>query len=762
MLSPFKNFALVINIFIISTICSTINAQTINGYINDSKTGEALIGATIYQAEENIATLSNDYGYFSLKINPNSDNIIISFIGYENDTISTVESKENINIALSPKSIHLQEFEVNTNKSQQLVESNQYAPRSLDIASIEKMPMVLGEADIIKAVQLQSGVKTLGDGSAGMFIRGGADDQNLILIDEAPIYNPSHLLGLISVFNPDAVNNVSFYKSNMPAEYGGRSSAVLDCKMKEGNSQSHHFSVGLSTLCASLFANGPIVKDKASYLLSVRHSTFGKLFTSMMTSSDIEPAFYDINFKANTKIGEKDRLYFSFYNGRDKTKSDDSYHNQWSNTVATLRWNRAIGQKWYSNLSLIGSSYENELEYNKDLEENDNYNWETGVKDINLKYDISNYISANSQLKFGANVIYHQLTPGRSNQLSNSIPSSDALELGLFAQHDISLWDKVGINYGLRFSSFQNIGKTEWYEYNDDRTVITHKNDGGVFHTENQLEPRVNISYKAGTGKSLKLAYARNTQYMQVLNNNSLAYTSLETWFPSNPNIKPLLSDVVSLGWFQQITPSYFVSAEIYYKNINNIIDYIGHAQLTDNPYVERETRSGKGKAYGAEIEFSKQTGRLTGTVSYSYSRALQTIDEINNGNEYSSLYDIPHDIKINANYALGKRWSLSAFWTYNTGRPTTVPIGISMEDYQPFPIYTDRNAARFPDYHRLDISANYTTKPKEKKYYWDLGLGIYNVYNRENPIGYIVSGTNLDPISFLGFLPNFSVKFTY
>ncbi len=750
----------IIIILIASIFCTIIKAQNISGYVVDATSNEVLIGATIYNPESKAATLSNDYGFFSLKQDDDDAFLLVSFIGYHTDTIYLQEHKNNSNITLQPLSVEMQEFEVSTGSTQQLVEGNQYAARSLTIESIEKLPMIFGEADIVKAVQLQPGVKTLGDGSSGMFVRGGGDDQNLILIDEAPIYNPSHMFGLISVFNPDAINNVSFYKSNMPAEYGGRCSAVLDAKMKEGNKQEHHFSAGLSILSASLYANGPIVKEKSSYLVSVRKSMLDLLLKpgAQIYNLSVLPGFYDVNVKANTKIGEKDHLFFSFYHGKDKANSQDGYNNYWSNTVATLRWNRALGEQWYSNLSLLGSTYNNNLKY---VTNYSNYKWETGVNDVNLKYDITNYISSNNQLKFGINGIYHQFTPGLSNDKENSIPNTDALELGAYAQHDVTLWDKLGINYGLRLSSFLNMGKTEWYEYGSDGSVVTNINDGGIYNSEFQLEPRVSLSYKIGSGKSLKLAYARNAQYMQVLSNNAHAYASFETWFPANNTIKPLLSDVVSLGWFHKITPAYFFSAELYYKNLDNVIDYVAFAQLVDNPFVEIETLNGRGRAYGAEVEFSKQTGKLTGSVSYTYSRALQTIAGINNGKEYSSLQDIPHDFRVQANYAINKSWSVGAFWTYSTGRPFTVPLGYYFEGWE-VPIFTERNAARFPAYHRLDVSVDYTTKPKAKKCYWDFGFGIFDVYNRKNPIGYSQRGFELEPYTFLGFLPNFSIKFNY
>lgn len=749
-------------IFLCILIC--VNGQTIiDGYVSNAESNEALIGAVIYSLNDKTSTISNDYGYFSLKANDKDFQVIVSYIGYSNDTLDLNLTKQiHFSVKLNKKQFNIAELEVNASKNTNLLQSNQYAPRRLNIENIKAMPMMMGEADVIKAIQLQSGVKTLGDGSSGMFVRGGSSDQNLILIDEAPIYNPAHMFGLLSVFNPDAVNSVSFYKSNMPAQYGGRTSAVIDCKMKEGNSKNHHFSAGISLLSTSVYANGPIVKEQSSYLVSFRKSITDLIFNPVQDGAFVVlPAFYDINVKLNTKIGKNDRLFFSFYDGKDHNKSYDGFDNQWKNTTATLRWNRSFGQKWYSNVSLISSRYVNDLKYTEtDL----NYSWRTGVQDLNLKIELDRYFSTNNRLKFGANTIYHQFTPGESNNPTQSIPHSQAIESAFFALQDITLWDKLGINYGLRFSTFQSIGEASWYEY-DNLFIKEHHNEKGVYHTNFQVEPRISLNYKLNDKQSLKGGYARNAQYMQVLENNTLSYTSLETWFPANPNIAPLLSDVFSAGWFYEPNSNYFFSAEVYYKSIMNIIDYVDHAQLIDNPYVEAETLSGDGEAYGIELEVKKQTGKLTGSISYSYSRALQTIEGINNNESYSSLHDIPHDLRILTSYHHNKYWSYSAFWTYNTGRAATFPIGFykDKEDYnRVIPIYSERNGSRFPSYHRLDLSAQYSTKAKGNKSYWDYSLGVFNAYARENPTGYFFSDTTISPYSYIGFLPNFSVKFNY
>jgi hypothetical protein len=739
---------------------------TISGYVLDKKTGEALIGATV--AENNLfkGTNTNGYGFYSLQLSEGEHQLTYSYLGFENISL-TVNLSGNIknDIELPEIATSLEQVTVSAESNHRTVNVNIFNEERLSVKEIMKIPSVFGESDVIKAIQLQSGVKTIGDGSSGMFIRGGGSDQNLILIDEAPIYNPSHLFGLVSVFNPDALNNVSLYKSNMPAQYGGRASSVIDCKMKEGNLKEYDFAAGISPFSSIITVNGPIIKEKSAFFISARKSLVD-FFVEAGPNMPIVPAFYDLNLKLNTKIGSKDRLFFSLYKGADRLESAEGFYNKWGNTTFTLRWNRNIGTKLFSNVSFISSNYENYLEFK---DEGKDYKWLTGLKDLNAKVDLTYYIQPDNLVKFGIESIYHKFTPGETTDTMQSIPRVQAFEYSAYLLNDIKPFNWMGINYGIRVSFFQDTGETTWFQYDESHLPISkHKNVSGAYKSYFSIEPRISFNLKLNTSSSFKLAFARNAQNLQVLQNNSLSYASLETWFPSNQNIKPLIANVVSVGWFYNISDAYSFSLESYYKTYSNQIDYVDHASLVNNPYIEGEIRTGSAKAYGIEFLLKKETGKLTGSLSYSYSRALRKIEGINNNEEYNSPYDIPHDFRITGNYQVTSKWNASAVWMYTSGRPVTLPVGFYYEDDEPIPIYSDRNSSRFPDYHRLDLATTYCTEANPSKSFWTISLGVFNAYAHKNPLGYEFvrrhNSENVDVYQYSLFtiLPNFSVKFNF
>lgn len=756
-------------IIIIATFCllgSMAFSQqyyTVSGYVKEKRTGEVLIGASVYDANTKKGTTSNSYGFYSFSLPVGNYTIAFSFMGYKTGEVE-IELTQNItkDVLLENSSIDIESITISSSSSANPVSTNEFHTEKLTMKNIEKLPSMLGDPDVIKAIQLQSGVKTLGDGSSGMFVRGGSNDQNLILIDEAPIYNPSHLFGLVSVFNPDALNHVDLYKSNMPAEYGGRVSSVIDCKTKEGNMNQYDFSAGLSPFSFTLTANGPIVKEKSSFFVSGRKSLVD-LFLSPGPALSLVPAYYDLNVKANTHIGNNNRLFVSFYTGNDVLESVDNLYNTWGNTSGTLRWNSNLGSRLFLNTSFIVSDYQNYLEFK---EEGRDYKWQTGVSDLNLKVDLSYYLKSGNTIKAGLGSVYHKFVPGENSDTLQSIPRIQAFEHSFYVAHNTNITQWLGIDYGLRLSIFQNYGEATWYKYNEAHNPIgTKHNSNGVYNTYTCLEPRVSINVKQRDKQSFKLAYARNAQYMQVLQNNSLSYTSLETWFPANPNIDPIIADVFSLGWFRNLSEPYLVSVELYYKAYQNQIDYVDHASLINNPYIEGEIRKGTARAYGAEINLNKQLGRLTGNISYTYSRAFRTIEEINNNEEYSSPFDIPHDYRITASYAINESWDLGATWSYMSGRPVTLPVGFYEYDSRAVPIYTERNSSRFPHYHRMDIAFNYNPPKDGKKIDWSVNFGLFNAYGRKNPIGYefdldMSTGViKAYQYTLFTFLPNFSVK---
>lgn len=759
-----KNILLCVAICFFSSLAGYSQEHfTVSGYVKDKNTGEVLIGASIYETSLYKGTVTNGYGFYSLSLPAGKYTVIYSYLGYESGAFE-INLIQNINkdIFLDNSSVSLNNVTITAESSSKPLAVNEFGIEKLSMKDIRQLPTMFGQADVIKAIQLQSGVKTLGDGSSGMFVRGGSSDQNLILIDEAPIYNPSHLFGLISVFNPDALNHVDLYKSNMPAQYGGRVSSVIDCKMKEGNMYSYDFSIGISPFSTVFTANGPVIKDKSSFFVSGRKSFIDLVFKPGPNMA-LVPGFYDINLKLNTKIGKNDRLFVSFYHGDDQLKSVDNFYNKWGNTSGTLRWNKNLGRKLFLNTAIIVSNYTNYLEF-KDASRN--YNWLTGLNDMNLKFDLSYYLRPGNVIKIGAGSIYHKFIPGETSDTLKSIPRIQAFEHAFYALNDIEPFSWLGINYGLRISVFQNHGEATWFDYNEQYLPTkVNVNQKGIYNTYVYAEPRISTNIKLNTTYSLKLAYSRNVQYMQVLQNNSLSYSSLETWFPANPNISPIIADVVSVGWYQNLSSKYFLSTELYYKSYQNQIDYIDHARLMSNPYIEGEIRKGTARAYGMEFNLKKETGRLTGNVSYTYSKAVRSINGINNNKEFNSPYDIPHDFKIVANYKLNHSWSFNTAWMYMSGRPVTLPVGFYSYQQNVVPIYTNRNSSRLPDYHRLDISFNYLPPKRSQKINWTLNFGIFNVYARKNPLGYEFNSDystgeiKVYQYTLFTLLPNFSVK---
>lgn len=730
-----KIIKVLLSLYFVANVALAQTHHVVSGYITDNTTGEVLIGANIYDVQSKMGTQSNGYGYYSLTLPQGTRTLICSFLGYENDTVP-VHLYDNCTlfIGLKKKSINLNDITIQSNFFDRTDTNNEYPHAKLTAMSIQKLPNLFGEPDLIKAIQLQSGVKSLGEGSSGIFVRGGSNDQNLILIDEAPIYNPSHMFGLISVFNSDALNHVSFYKSNMPAHYGGRVSSVIDCKLKEGNANDFDFSFGINPLALSVSANGPIVKGKSTFFVAARKSLIDQFF-NVGTIFPIVPGFHDLNLKLKTNIGDKNKLFLSFYNGKDLLNSDNNYQNIWGNTTGTLRWNRSIGSKIFMNTSIILSRYWNEMNFS---ETSQNYKWRTGLKDSNLKLNIAYYIRPEKKIELGFGSIYHQFIPGETDDSSKSISRIQAFENSAYFAIDEHINSTWGINYGVYISVFQNTGTGSWFDFDQNfKAIAKYSNEKGIYKTYASIEPRISISYRPHITTLVKASYARNSQNLQVLQNNTLSYSALETWFPANPNIKPIISDAFSIGWFKKHSQVFSFSSEIYYKYLKNQIDYVDHALLVNNPTLLTEIRTGIAHAFGLELSAKKNTGKMTGELSYTFSRSFRKIKGINSDNWYNSPYDIPHDFRIQSNYQLSQRWDLSSIWVLNSGRPITLPIGYYMYNQHVVPIYAKRNSNRFPIYHRLDIAFNYSWKSHKQKCDWRLTLGAYNAYLRSNPIGY-------------------------
>lgn len=748
----------------ISCLSSYSQNVTLSGYVFDNSSKEVLIGALISVENTSRGAVSNHYGYYALSLPPGTYHVTCSYLGYvTKKEVIEVTSDFKLNFELNDAMEKLREVIVNIDASEQSISSNLASTQSIGIDEIRNLPNVFGEFDVVKALQWQNGVKTIGDGSSALFVRGGSSDQNLILIDEAPVYNPSHLFGLVSVFNPDALNNVTFIKSNMPAQYGGRVSAVVDAKMKEGNLKRQETTIGLSPFALSVSTNGPVVKEKSAFFTSLRKSIID-LVAEPGKALEIVPAFYDFNLKANTEIGEKKRIYFSFYSGHDRISSSNGFSNQWGNITSSVRLTSIVTPKIFSTSSLIFSQYKNEISFK---EQGRDYFWKTGLQDFNFKQNFSYYIKPDNELSFGIDIINHFFTPGESPDPSTSISNIQAFESALYLAHDVRLSnDLIGINYGLRISSFANYGAFNGFMYNDHYILeSTFSNEKGVYRFILLTEPRLNLNFKVGHN-NLKLAYTRNAQYMQVLQNSSLSYSALETWFPVGNNVLPLIADVYSLGWFSKNFQGLSYSLEAYWKHISNQIDYVDHARLTDNPQIEGELRRGDAVAYGIESNLKYIHSGFSAQLAYSYARVFWQIDQINGGETYRSPFDIPHDLRANITYSLTDKWKLNSAFIYMSGRPATLPVGFYFDEREPVPIYTGRNESRFPPYHRLDAAVIYTFQHPKKRQLWEISLGVFNAYARKNPLGYefvrrIGSSNQLDVYQYYLFtiMPNFSIK---
>jgi hypothetical protein len=714
---------------------------TISGYVSDKDNGEILAGVTIFESNLKTGTSTNTYGFYSLTIPAGKYDLQYSYIGYQ--TLyqkGTIDKDITLNMSIKGAETTLGEVIVEGKRTDDNVRSTEMSQVKLDIKTIRMVPSLLGEVDLIKVLQLLPGVQSTSEGATGFSVRGGSSDQNLIILDEATVYNASHLMGFFSVFNNDAVKNVTLYKGDIPAAYGGRLSSLLDVQMKDGNSKKTGFSGSIGTISSKLTVEGPLIKDRTTYLIAGRR-TYADLFLPFAKEENIRDNklyFYDLNLKLSHIINEKNRIYLSGYSGRDIFKNLFSSIG-FGNQTASLRWNHLFSQKLFFNLSLIYSRYTYEIGTPED--EPTSFIWNSKLCDYSVRFDFTHYLSGNHKLRYGVTTLYHKFYPGSVHGLGSStiysdfvLPAEYALENSLYISDDYKITENLSLKYGLRVSLFQNIGPATIYiydkQYNPVDSIVHNKNK--IFNTYASLEPRVAFTYLLNDISSVKGGYSHTSQFI-TLAQNSTAGTPLDVWFPASPNVRPQVSDQFSVGYFRNFKQNmYEVSGEVYYKTFGNLIDFRDHAQLFLNQYLEGELRIGKGYAYGVESLIRKDEGRITGWISYTWSRAFRIIPEINDGNRYSSPYDKPHAINIVANFEITRRITASATWIYATGLPVTFPTGRAVVGNALIPIYSNRNAYRMPDYHRLDLSVTFKGKPG-KKWHDELNLSLYNVYNRHN-----------------------------
>ncbi len=714
---------------------------SISGTVRDKSSGETLIGASLFLLEQpGAGATTNAYGFYSITAAPGNYSLVVSYTGYEPDTITISLSKNtSLSIGLSSAASALQEVVVASRRKDDNVRIPLMGVQKLSVNEIKNVPVIFGEKDVLKTIQLLPGVKSAGEGNSGFYVRGGGADQNLILLDEATVYNASHLLGFFSVFNSDAIKDLTLYKGGMPAEYGGRLSSVVDIKMNDGNDKAYHVSGGLGLISSRLNVEGPIVKDKGSFSISARR-TYADLFLKLSRDSTINNNslyFWDINAKANYKLNDHNRIYLSGYFGKDNLDFGNTFGIDYGNTTATARWNHIFNSRLFSNTSFIYSKYHYDINVNSG---SNTGTFVSNIKDYSLKEDLQYFINNGNKLNFGFNIIHHTVSPGILDASSSSsfnsldLQKKYSLESAVYVSHEFSPVDKLRFNYGLRFSIFNVLGPGTFYTYDKDGNTVDSATYSGGKTVENylNLEPRFSVSYQLNGASAVKAAYTRNVQNMHLLS-NSTTNSPTDLWLPSSNNIKPEIADQVSLGYYRNFRNNqYEFSSEIYYKQLQNQIDYRNGAELIVNENVESQLLFGKGRAYGWELFLKKKTGKLTGWISYTLSRTELQIDSINNGNYYPARQDQTHNIAIVGIYQASQKWTLSANWVYNTGNAVTFPSGKYEVNGLTAFYYTERNGYRMPANHRLDFSATLQGK-KKKKFESSWTFSLYNVYGREN-----------------------------
>ena len=731
---------------------------TLNGYITDKESGESLIGATVYINELNAGTVTNAYGFYSITLDEGTYSLDFRYIGYVSMSRSIdLNSNQKVDIELEGDDIQLENIVISDQAEDFNVSSIEMSTAKLDMSKISEIPTFLGENDIIKAIQLLPGVSSVGEGASGFNVRGGSVGQNLVLLDEAPVYNSSHLLGFLSVFNPDAVKDLKLYKGGIPSRFGGRLSSILDIRMKDGNNKKTVVSGGIGSIFSRFTLESPIKKDKSSFILALRRSYADILFSPFLKNSGVfndgsALNFYDITAKANFDLDPKNTIFVSSYIGRDVFMFDERQGFNWGNRTGTLRWNHLFNDRLFSNFTLIYSNYDYQLAFGSD--DMNKFEWDSKVETYNFKPELTYFINANNELSLGAEVIRYRFEPANAVGVSEgeisdiTLPSKYAFE-GSFYIGNEQKFSNLTLSYGARYSLYSYYGPSFKYEFGaplflgDRKPLISESEIIGNdrIQSYSSFEPRVSINLKISNTASVKASYNKMTQYIHLLSNTA-ASSSLDVWTPSTNNIKPEIGHSYVFGLFKNFRNNTFESSiEVYYKDLDNQIDYIDGADLLINKYFEGDLLSGIGRAYGLEFLFKKNRGDFSGWLSYSLGRSELKIDGINNFNWYPTRYDQTHNFKVTGSYKLNSRVQLSGNFVYLTGTPVTYPSSKYIVQGFVIPHIADRTRHQFriPDYHRLDFSATINGKKfkkngVERKNNSSLVVSIYNIYGRRNP----------------------------
>ncbi|MFV0346313.1 MAG: TonB-dependent receptor [Bacteroidales bacterium] len=760
---------------------------TISGYIRDAETGEEIIGATLFVSAIKDGAISNTYGYYAISLSPISDsfNIKVNCMGYASQTLNFagLTSDTVLNVKLALESTMIDEVVVTAEEKRNRQVST--GMLKLDLAQIKSLPTTIGEPDIIKNIQKQPGVVSIGEGTSSYFVRGGSADQNQITIDEANVYDPSHLFGLFSVFNSDVIKSVDLYKGGISSKYGGRLSSFLDIHSIDGNNKEFHGSGSVGLLLAKLMIEAPIKKDKSSFMISGRRS-YIDLFQRMSSNPEVSEnliSFYDLNAKVNWKLSDRDRLYLAGYFGRDNYKLGDDIANfGWGNATGTFRWNHLFNEKLFANTTLLYSQFQ----YQLDLDVNNAaFKWTSLANEAQAKIDFDWFHTNKSRFQFGYSFSYNTFLPAKIDPRGDNTAVSSfkidrlySMENTLYINHNLKIGDNLSLQYGLRYSNYASIGPYNQRVYEDPQDNINPQytiEEYGKFEiikAFNLLAPRASLSYMFADDFSVKASYDRTYQNLHLIANGALPLP-FNTWQPSTQYVDPQEADQFALGFFKDYGYNYSLSLGAFYKNFNNITAFADNSEVFFNEDIITEIRSGEGKAYGLEFSAQKNKGKLQGELSYTLSKATQQIEGVNNDREFAASHDRRHVVNISATYKLDERWTFGASWQYGTGRPFTMPTGRYEFDDQVMYYYSDRNAYRLPDFHRLDMSVTFIPNPRRSRsYQGSWVVSVVNVYNRKNAFtifmdeqesdGVYTGKTEPTMMYLFPFLPTISYNFKF
>ena len=785
---------LLLCLLLISNFIVAQQRYTLSGVITDITNGEKLLGVTFVIKELETGTTTNEYGFYSITLPEGKYTIAIDYIGY-----ATIEKSITLNknirkdYKLSPTEIELTgvDLTAHTTTQKAAVRKPEMSVVALPVATAKKLPVLVGEVDIIKSLMQLPGVSNAGEASSGFNVRGGAADQNLVLLDEATIFNSAHLFGFLSVFNADAVRDMKLYKGGMPARYGGRISSVFDIYQKEGNKNQLSATGGIGVLSSRLLVEAPIVKDKASFLIGGRAS-YAHLFLKLSNNKN-SAYFYDLNTKLSYQLDPNNALYLSGYFGRDYFSFSSNLTNAYGNALVNLRWNHLFTDKLFSNLSAIYSNYDYLFDFNLiDMK------WTSGIENFNLKYDFKNYLSEELKLSYGVQGLYYVFKPGKIVPTSDTSTIKErvlahkyAAEMGFYIDAEQKITEGLNVSYGLRFSNFYHLGRRTMNVYKNNEAVLFNRDrqvyysatpigtdyygSNKIINLYSHLEPRLTMSYAFNDNHSVKASYARTAQYIHLISNTG-SPTPLDVWTPSDSFIKPQLANQWALGYATNfVDDKYTAEIETYYKRVENRLDYIDGANLIANEAIEQVLLSGTNRAYGLELLLRKNTGKLTGWIAYTLSKsemktAGRTAEEIgiNYGDWYSTAYDKPHDLSITATYVLSPKWSFSGVFNLQSGLPANFPVGKYYYLGNTIPNYSKRNQYRLPTYHRLDLSATYTPSQTNKRWKSEWVFGVYNAYNRKNAVSISFrenKETNRNEavkLSIFGIIPSVTYNFSF